>query len=180
MATDRPRLRNLWRGRRPIVALELLALAAVAVIALDQIDQLIPDLATDDDIVVDDAELEITTARLDEVERALDSLPVYPGTAADGARQGPCATDSGDLFQPHVSRMWGLENGSVGGVVQAIGDDLAELGWTVGNPNQFGDLELTLDSGDGWRATGVVYPTFEEDAVGVEVRIADARPCRLP
>jgi hypothetical protein len=174
-AKRRSRLRSVAK----LVALVGLAVVLGVVVLEELSDSL--GIATDEDIVVDEATMGTTTSRLRTIGRALNELPSYEGATAEPAEQSDCVTDSGDLFQPSVGRIWTI-TGSEGGpdaVAEAIGKDLSQVGWSVGEQDQFGDREVVLESGDGWTARGSLFVTYERDAVVVDVGIANATPCSL-
>lgn len=138
-------------------------------------------IATDQDIVVDDEAMGTTVDHLAQVGAMVDALPSYPDTESGPATQRPCSTDSGDLFQPAVSRSWALTAGvSADALVESIAVDLADAGWTVpAAVNGSHRQPVTFDARDGWSAVGSLFFTYEEDAVVIEVSISDEHPCRL-
>jgi len=164
-------------SRVKIVVGSLVALAIVGAVGLVRVVDWL-----DRDIVVDEDTMRTTVERLGEVRAMLDALPTYPGTESAPVAQTDCSADSGDLFQPSVSRVWTLTSGAdQEAVVASIAAQLTDAGWTVPpTSNRFGDREpVRFDPGEGWSAVGSLFSTFDGEAVVVEVRIRGARPCAL-
>jgi hypothetical protein len=167
------------RGRRPTAWYGVGSLLVVAGVALGGL--LVVDWLTLS-IEVDEDAMRTTSEHLDEVGSMLDSLPAYAGTEAGPALRLDCGADSGDLFQPGVMRTWSVLPGTEPEpVVAAIAEELTAAGWTVpATSNRVGDREpVTFDADEGWGAGGSLFSTYDGEAVIVEVRIRDARPCRL-
>ena len=173
---------NHFVGIWGLVCVLVLTGLAVLVLTADFLQEF-PDagIATDQDIVVDDEAMGTTVDRLAQIGAMVDALPSYPGTENVPATQRPCSTDSGDLFQPTVSRSWALTAGvSADALVESIAVDLADVGWTVPAAVNGGDRQpVTFDARDGWSAVGSLFLTYEEDAVVIEVSISDEHPCTL-
>jgi len=138
-------------------------------------------IATDRHIVVDEELMGATVDRLTHVKGMVDALPSYPGSDSGPTTQRQrCSTDSGDLFQPNVSRRWALSDGvSADAVGESITADLANAGWTVEADVDGRDPQsLTFEASDGWTAVGSLH-TYEADAVILSVYIDGEQPCRL-
>lgn len=166
-----------WIG---LGGLLLAAMAIAAWLALTGLSHwLDSDIATDSDIVIDKAQMEATRGRLDRVQRVLDSLPDYPGTATRSTMRTHCYTDSGDLFQPSVTRTWSLAGSSVTEITPMIARDLRALGWRVQpKPDDPDTLAVSLNSDGGLFARGSLYVTFGA-TVELHVRAGGTPPCSL-
>ncbi|MDQ1403926.1 MAG: hypothetical protein QOG03_2242 [Actinomycetota bacterium] len=119
-----------------------------------------------------------TMARLRDIQVELDALPAYETRSPSHAFRSGCSDDSGDLFQPSVSREWKTVPAQANALTIQIATDLVKRGWEgTLTPDRFGNIYLHTMRG-GRRATAEVYSSYEFDIVAVEARVHGDEPCR--